>query len=148
LLVADGLADPASYLRGADRGRGGLQRRWLRAAIDRIGALFEEAGIAWVAMKGAHVRECVYPDPALRAASDIDLLILPEDRRRAARVLLDAGYTAHVEPANISHEATFSQVPSISICTGTCRRRAAPHRMTAELIARRQRTNGVRAVRR
>jgi hypothetical protein len=115
-----------------------------RAALGRLDPLFEEAGIAWVAMKGTHVRECVYSDPALRAASDIDLLILPEDRRRAARLLLDAGYTAHVEPANISHEATFSQgAVDLDLHWHMLRPGRTRIDMTAELLAGRQRTNGV-----
>jgi hypothetical protein len=80
-----------------------------RAALDELDRLFDSAGIRWVAIKGSHVRELVYPDPALRPASDIDILIAPADRRRAAQALLDAGYSVHAEPANISHEATFSR---------------------------------------
>jgi len=136
-------ADAAEALRQARRSAavGYLAQR---AALGRLDPLFEEAGIAWVAMKGAHVRECVYPDPALRAASDIDLLILPEDRRRAARVLLDAGYAAHVEPANISHEATFSLgAVDIDLHWHMLRPGRTRIDMTAELLARRQRTNGL-----
>ncbi|MDQ1315292.1 MAG: hypothetical protein QG662_1401 [Pseudomonadota bacterium] len=115
-----------------------------RATLDRIDRLFEAQGIPYVAMKGSHVRESVYPDPALRPASDIDLLIAPDDRRRAAAVLLDAGFTAHAEPANISHEATFSQgIVHIDLHWHILRPGRTRVDMTAELLARRQRSNGL-----
>ncbi|TVQ85974.1 MAG: hypothetical protein EA400_14120 [Chromatiaceae bacterium] len=82
-----------------------------RATLDQLDRLFDAEGIASVAIKGAHVRECVYPDPVLRPASDVDILIAPADRRRAARALMDAGYSAYPAPANVSHEATFSRRP-------------------------------------
>jgi hypothetical protein len=115
-----------------------------RAALERIDALFAEAGIAWVAMKGAHVRECVYPDAALRPASDIDLLIAPADRHRAARVLVGAGYAVHADPANISHEATFSLgVVDLDLHWHMLRPGRTRVALTGELLARRQRINGV-----
>ena len=114
-----------------------------RAALDRLDRLFETEGIPYLVMKGAHVRECVYPDPALRPSSDIDILIAPADRRRAARVLLDAGYAAHAEPANISHEATFSHGSvDIDLHWSILRPGRTRVDLTAELLARRQRIKG------
>jgi hypothetical protein len=115
-----------------------------RSALDRLDPLFEAEGIPYAAMKGTHVRECVYPDPALRPASDIDLLIAGSDRRRAARVLLEAGYAVHAEPANISHEATFSLgAVDIDLHWNILRPGRTRVELTAELLARRQRTNGL-----
>jgi hypothetical protein len=115
-----------------------------RAALEELDRLLEAEGIPYVAMKGAHVRECVYPDPALRPASDIDLLIAPADRRRAAHVLLDAGYTVHADPANISHEATFSQgAVDLDLHWHMLRPGRTRIELTGELLARRQRTNGL-----
>ena len=115
-----------------------------RAALDRLDPLFEAQAIPYVVMKGVHVRECAYPEPALRTASDIDILVAPTDRRRAARSLLDAGYTVHPEPANISHEATFSLGPvDIDLHWHILRPGRTRIDMTAELLARRQRTNGL-----
>jgi hypothetical protein len=115
-----------------------------RAALDRLDRLFEAEGVAYVAIKGAHVRECVYPDPALRPASDIDILILPSDRRRAARALLDAGYSAHPELANVSHEATFSHHPvDIDLHWSILRPGRTRVDMTESLIERRQRTQRI-----
>lgn len=114
-----------------------------RAALDRLDRLFEAQAIPYVAMKGAHVRERVYPDPALRPASDIDILIAPADRQCAARVLLDAGYVLHPEPANISHEASFSQgAVDIDLHWHILRPGRTRIELTANLLARRQRING------
>lgn len=114
-----------------------------RAALDRLDRLFEATGIAWLVMKGAHVRECVYPDPALRPAGDIDILVAPADRRRAARALLDAGYAVHAEPANISHEATFSHGGvDIDLHWHILRPGRTRVGLTDQLLERRQRSGG------
>ena len=114
-----------------------------RAALDRLDRLFEAAGIPWLAMKGAHVRECAYPDPALRPAGDIDILVAPADRRRAARALLDAGYAVHAEPANISHEATFSHGGvDIDLHWHILRPGRTRVGLTEQLLERRQRSGG------
>ena len=115
-----------------------------RAALDQVDGLFETEAIPYVVIKGTHVREHVYPDPALRAASDIDILIEPADRRRAARVLIEAGYTVHADPANISHEATFSLgAAHIDLHWHMLRPGRTRVDLTGELIARRQRVNGL-----
>lgn len=114
-----------------------------RAELDRLDRLFEAEGIPYVVIKGAHVRELVYPDPALRPASDIDILIDPADRWRATRALIGAGYTAHAEAANISHEASFSHgIVNIDLHWHMLRPGRTRIDMTAELLARRQRGNG------
>ena len=78
-----------------------------KAALQQVDALFEAGNIAYAVIKGAHVRELVYPDPAVRSAGDIDILVRPVQRETAAQILLDAGFRLHAEPENISHEATF-----------------------------------------
>ena len=119
----------------------GYLAQW--AALDRLDRLFETEGIPYVVMKGVHVREYVYPESALRPARDIDILIAPADRRHVARVLLDTGYAVHVEPANVSHEATFSQgAVDIDLHWHILRPGRTRIDLTAELLARRQRTIG------
>ena len=114
-----------------------------RAALDELDRLFDAVGVHWVAIKGGHVRECVYPDPALRLACDIDILIAPADRRPAAQVLIDAGYRVHAEPAIISHEATFSRgAVDIDLHWHLLRPGRTRVDLTAELLARRQRIKG------
>lgn len=59
----------------------------LAAADEILGA----AGIPWMAIKGPVLAETYYPDPALRSYLDVDLLVRPEDLRRAVQVLERAG---------------------------------------------------------
>jgi len=114
-----------------------------RTALIRIDGLFEAAGIPYVVMKGAQLRECVYPDASLRPAADIDILVLPSGRQRAARALLDAGYTVDADPANISHEACFVRAPvAIDLHWDILRPGRTRLDMTAGFLARRQRVNG------
>ena len=80
-----------------------------RIELERIDQLFAAQNIPYLVIKGAHVRECVYPDPALRPANDVDILVSPQDRQRAAHALLDLGYTYHVNAGIISHEALFNR---------------------------------------
>ncbi|WP_413860482.1 nucleotidyltransferase family protein [Candidatus Aalborgicola defluviihabitans] len=47
-----------------------------RAALDQLDKRFAGKGIPYVVIKGVYVRECVYPDPTLRPATDIDVLVL------------------------------------------------------------------------
>jgi hypothetical protein len=115
-----------------------------RAALDRLDQAFHAAAIPYVVLKGAHVRECVYPDPALRRAGDVDLLVAPDDRRRAACALAYAGYTLHANAANISHEATFSEgLVDIDLHWHMLRPGRTRVDLTGELLERRQRVNGL-----
>lgn len=114
-----------------------------RMELERIDQQFAVQGIPYLVMKGAHVRECVYPDPALRPAGDIDILVSPRDRQRAARVLLDTSYTVHVESDNISHEATFSHgMVDIDLHWHIMRPGRTRVDMTDGFLARRQWVNG------
>ncbi len=76
-----------------------------------VDALFSVENIAYAAIKGTDVRERVYADPTLRPACDIDILINPDQREAAARVLIGAGFTLRADADNISHQATFTRGP-------------------------------------
>ena len=115
-----------------------------RAALAQLDQLFAAQGIPYLVMKGVFVRECVYPDPALRPACDVDILISPRHRLRAAKALLDNGYTVHVVPNNLSHEATFSSgLVDVDLHWHMQRPGHTRSDMTDGFIARRQRVNGV-----
>jgi hypothetical protein len=51
-----------------------------------------DAGIRPVLLKGPAFAHALYPDPAWRPFSDIDLLVGSDERARASAVLADAGY--------------------------------------------------------
>lgn len=115
-----------------------------RAALERIDQLFTAKDIPYLVMKGVYVRECVYPDAALRPAGDIDVLVSPEDRQRAARALLDAGYTYHEDPVTISHEALFTLGKvDVDLHWHVMRPGRTRSNMTEGFLARRHRVNGV-----
>jgi hypothetical protein len=80
-----------------------------KAALSELDTLFEAQGIRYAVIKGTHVRELVYADPALRPASDIDILVAPEQRFAAVDALTDAGFTLVVNPDVISHETSLSR---------------------------------------
>lgn len=76
--------------------------------LHRITAIFAAAGIAHAVFKGAHVRELVYDNPAARPSCDIDILVAKADRVKAIRTLTAAGFSFHLDAANISHEGHLS----------------------------------------
>jgi hypothetical protein len=47
-------------------------QRWMKSAVELAGAI-EGCGIPVVVLKGPVLAERIYPDPAARAFSDIDL---------------------------------------------------------------------------
>ena len=112
-----------------------------RSCLTQVDVLFSNAGIAYAVIKGAHVRELVYEDPAVRPASDIDVLVAPSDRLAAARALIGAGFVMGADTANISHEATFSQGPAhIDLHWDILRPGRTRIGMAAPMLARRVKT--------
>ncbi len=53
---------------------------------------FESEGIAVMVLKGPALAESLYPDPALRSYSDLDLMVQKQDVPGALRVLTREGY--------------------------------------------------------
>ncbi len=78
-------------------------------ALTTIRSVLDAQGIAHVVFKGAHFRELIYPQPAVRVASDIDLLVAPEDRHAAIEALGEAGFSPSANLENLSHELTLSK---------------------------------------
>ena len=55
-------------------------------ALRKIGATLDKAGIGWLPLKGAVIRN-LYPEPWMRTSTDIDVLVRPEDLGKAIRAL-------------------------------------------------------------
>lgn len=77
---------------------------WARNAVlvDRwldVTARLAAAGIPCVTHKGIALVHTVYPDLGLRPMADIDLLVHPNDRAAAERVVRDAGYASRGDDA-------------------------------------------------
>ena len=78
-------------------------------ALATVREALDQAGVAHLAFKGTHFRELIYAQPAMRVASDIDLLVMPADKLLAIEALGKAGFVAHAEQATISHEMTLTK---------------------------------------
>ena len=68
-----------------------------------MAAPIEAKGIRYAVIKSAYVRDPVYADPALRPASDIDILIAPELRLAAVDAKKTPGFKLVVNPEVASH---------------------------------------------
>lgn len=64
----------------------------LEAELSRLQGAFTQAGLAWLPLKGAALAWQVYPDPALRPMTDLDLLVQPEGLLLAIRAARGLGY--------------------------------------------------------
>ena len=78
-------------------------------ALGEIDSVLGGAGVTYVVFKGAANRLLLYENPAVRACHDIDLLVNPDDRVRAAGMLIEAGFEAAPEPRSISRELVLSR---------------------------------------
>jgi hypothetical protein len=78
-------------------------------ALGEIESLFSSATIDYAVIKGAANRLAYYQAPAVRASFDLDLLVRPSDRVRAAEILAQAGYVARPNRHNIGHELVLSR---------------------------------------
>lgn len=105
LLVLDALTDAERAVMPPD-----LAAAWQRAALQRLAhneqlrytqtqilAALAAARIPCAVLKGSSCAQN-YPDPALRCAGDIDLLVGKEALTSARQVLESLGYTASEEP--------------------------------------------------
>lgn len=85
--------------KGVERQLLGLYVRHRHANGVRLRALgqllraFQAAGIRVLAVKGAALACLLYPDPALRPMSDLDLLVRARDWSRARGLLAELGYS-------------------------------------------------------
>ncbi len=80
-----------------------------KKTIMEIDSLLSQADLAYVFFKGAQIREAVYQNPAYRPSIDIDLLVSPEDKDDVLHVMVEAGFTLHFDPDNVSHEVNMAK---------------------------------------
>ncbi len=80
--------------------------RQIQTAVDAL----EAAGILSVLLKGPALARTVYPDPALRQSSDIDLLVRPGDVLAAEAVLEGLGYVSPKKEFHVSQHEYHHQV--------------------------------------
>lgn len=68
------------------------------AMLRRIDAALAASGLRGVVLKGALLAERLYPRPAARFTTDIDLLVAPDELERALGALRTVGYEAYDGP--------------------------------------------------
>lgn len=82
----------------ADEYRGtALRNMQLFQELSRIMRALEQAGIAPVLLKGAHIAQVAYRNVALRPMNDLDVLVARENLERAESVVQRLGYQPHPE---------------------------------------------------
>jgi len=72
--------------------RTAAQNMLLYQALDPILAALQTAGVPVIVLKGAALANTLYPDPALRPMTDLDLLVRQVDFDHAEACLRDLGY--------------------------------------------------------
>ncbi len=88
----------------AMRERNAARNVRLSSQLSDAAVQLHKAGIQTVALKGgAELVDPVYPDPADRFLSDLDLLVPRNRIDEAVKTLEDVGYTSHGKP-DISHQ--------------------------------------------
>jgi hypothetical protein len=73
-----------------DHGRRRAAR--LHGELGRIAAAMRAEGIEPVVLKGTHTGAVYFPEPGTRPATDLDLLVRPDERDRASAALRKAGF--------------------------------------------------------
>lgn len=93
-MAAAGFTLPRAARETAERrlARDRLWHRRLTEDLRRVLPAIEESGVTAVALKGPVLAERLYPEAALRASGDLDLLVRPADLARAREVLEQSGY--------------------------------------------------------
>lgn len=89
-----GVSPPHDHHRALTRRaeRGGKRDARMILETARLQACLDTAGVPNLVLKGATLSALAYGQAGLKQSLDIDLLVLPEHVRRAARVLETAGY--------------------------------------------------------
>jgi hypothetical protein len=109
-------------------------------ALADIDAAFTGAGIDYVVIKGAANRLLLYDNPAVRACHDIDLLVRPEDRLKAATVLAENAFVPIFDEKSVSRELVMRcGNVDIDLHWGLLREGRLRRDPAADILARRHR---------
>ena len=118
-VKTQGLALPASARAKLAVTYAATQRRntAIAAQLAELLAACVAAGIDAMVLKGGYLAFAVYPDPALRGMSDLDLFFRPGDLGRAEAVLQSLGYqgkhkSADEGPGIVKHTSTYKREAS------------------------------------
>jgi hypothetical protein len=113
-------------------------------ALQEIDETLSRAGIDYAVFKGAASRLVLYENPAVRACHDLDLIVRPADRVKAAKVLVASGFVASPVARNISRELLLSRgTVDIDLHWGLLREGRLRSEGSAGMLDRRQRSGNV-----
>lgn len=108
---------------------------------DQIAKAFNEAGIAFMPLKGMVAIDKLYKSYELRAMSDIDLLVQPEDAPRSLELLKNLGYSTHgdilLEKHQNSEVIHYPQLVKEGVCVELhqkLHRNIEPYSLPVELL--------------
>jgi hypothetical protein len=71
--------------------------------LTKILSAFNQRGIPVISLKGIALAEMLYENPALRTMSDMDILVQPDDLKRASSLLIEMGYKQMTSPVYQAH---------------------------------------------
>lgn len=103
-----------------------------------IHRLLDKAGIEHVFLKGAFLARFAYPHPALRPVRDLDVVVRPEDAKRAQEAMILAGYTPQKDAPGMveAHVEQVKHLPAL---------RSPSRQIWVELHVRLDRPGGILA---
>lgn len=80
--------------------------------LEKLNKQFRDSGIPSLHLKGPVLARKIYGDISLRTSKDLDILVSPEDVRKAEEILLNLGYTTDVKILNVwkwkSHHISYN----------------------------------------
>lgn len=105
-LKSAGIVPPPAIAAAFAADSADIARQALQLASEalRLQASFDAAGVASLFIKGSALAVLAYGNLAIKHAWDIDLLVCPEDVRRACGVLEAAGYVRTMPPASFADD--------------------------------------------
>ena len=109
-------------------------------ALKDIDAALDKAGIEYAVIKGSANRLILYDNPAIRACHDLDLLVHPDDRVKAASALTESGFVAEPYARSISRELLLTRGEvNIDLHWALLREGRLRHEPIKEMLSRRSR---------
>jgi hypothetical protein len=119
-----------------------------RRAVGIVAERFAKKKIPYALLKGAHVRELLYANPAIRPSADVDILIALSDRFKAVELLTMAGFSLRINPATVSHEASLvDSLTGIDLHWDILRPGRARRALAGDMLARREQCQDFAALR-
>jgi hypothetical protein len=109
-------------------------------ALREIDTALNVADIDHLVMKGSATRLLLYDNPAVRTCHDIDILVSPQDRVRAAKSLVAPGFRPVLEPRNISRGIVLARSDTdVDLHWGLLREGRLREDVTEDMLGRRGR---------